>query len=610
MRTVFLFLLNLFLLIFFYPEAWSAPAPFSGNTLFFGGRQIKDLTMPAVAFDHSFHSQKNSCQSCHDTGKGEGAKATFHIFSGLGDQAKAVDMHRACRSCHAEKGGPAVAQCRKCHRVNDPGVLPGEATHSPHMDTTLHQRHLMSGYLQTMPPADGKGILHESASGRCVVCHHAVSGREDNRPDSCRACHAGGPGTGLSAPEGTNPPPLRVAAHTTCVKCHFSLNEKKEAHGPFDCAGCHSQKDADNLPSFAVNPSFITMDRPTGVLLTGRSTQKEGGNPATSASGASQNGSMPPVPFDHSAHERSVDCAVCHHNSIRQSCITCHTPQGDSKGKNITFAQAMHSRASGHSCVSCHASLTARYTECRGCHTQHTAAGENCAFCHRTTDRPIEKEKPVAIGAAPAQRHINSIPDVVLSPKAILREVPELSPVPSPHLAPSAILMQPDPVKPSSLVKEDSPAARTEVVQTETETVGPIEITPAEPLLPAVKKTMPATVEISSMSREYHAVKFPHDTHMKKLRAGIVLRSPALAGVHSRNSLECMACHHHSPPITEETTPPACGSCHPNHQNTDKDRPSLKVAYHQRCMDCHTRMGLEKPKASDCQSCHRKKNEK
>ena len=37
-------------------------------------------------------------------------------------------------------------------------------------------------------------------------------------------------------------------------------------------------------------------------------------------------------------------------------------------------------------------------------------------------------------------------------------------------------------------------------------------------------------------------------------------------------------------------------------------RPLFKAAYHQRCMDCHTRMKVEKPRASDCQSCHIKRD--
>ena len=50
---------------------------------------------------------------------------------------------------------------------------------------------------------------------------------------------------------------------------------------------------------------------------------------------------MPAVPFDHSLHERVLNCADCHHTSVKQPCISCHTPEGDPKGKNITLAQAM-----------------------------------------------------------------------------------------------------------------------------------------------------------------------------------------------------------------------------------------------------------------------------
>ena len=38
---------------------------------------------------------------------------------------------------------------------------------------------------------------------------------------------------------------------------------------------------------------------------------------------------MPAVPFDHGLHERALNCVDCHHTSVKQSCITCHTPSGD-----------------------------------------------------------------------------------------------------------------------------------------------------------------------------------------------------------------------------------------------------------------------------------------
>ena len=52
--------------------------------------------------------------------------------------------------------------------------------------------------------------------------------------------------------------------------------------------------------------------------------------------------SMPPVPFNHAAHEKYSDnCRVCHHASM-DACSKCHTLGGSPEGGNVTFEQAMH----------------------------------------------------------------------------------------------------------------------------------------------------------------------------------------------------------------------------------------------------------------------------
>ena len=67
----------------------------------------------------------------------------------------------------------------------------------------------------------------------------------------------------------------------------------------------------------------------------------------------------------------------------------------------------------------------------------------------------------------------------------------------------------------------------------------------------------------------------------------------------------CQGCHHNSPAAKK---PPQCSSCHGQPFDAKKlDRPGLMAAYHQQCMDCHDKMQLEKPVATDCIACHKKK---
>ena len=95
--------------------------------------------------------------------------------------------------------------------------------------------------------------------------------------------------------------------------------------------------------------------------------------------------SMPPVPFNHVAHEKSSDsCRVCHHASM-DACSTCHTMGGAKEGGFVTFEQAMHRRTSQQSCTGCHAAKQAA-ANCSGCHNGINQAqrpdNATCQQCH------------------------------------------------------------------------------------------------------------------------------------------------------------------------------------------------------------------------------------
>jgi hypothetical protein len=85
------------------------------------------------------------------------------------------------------------------------------------------------------------------------------------------------------------------------------------------------------------------------------------------------------------------------------------------------------------------------------------------------------------------------------------------------------------------------------------------------------------------------------------------IRPSKLAGYyHSEPGTLCQGCHHHSPPAEK---PPACSSCHGETiEGADAFRPGLVGAYHQQCIGCHEKMGIEKPDARDCNACHVEKN--
>ncbi len=118
---------------------------------------------------------------------------------------------------------------------------------------------------------------------------------------------------------------------------------------------------------------------------------------------------------------------------------------------------------------------------------------------------------------------------------------------------------------------------------------------------------IPDTVDIGILSKQYQAVKFPH----RKIVLAIARRienNRLAAAFHDSPTTLCQGCHHHSPP---SLTPPRCVSCHRvKAAFTAENRPDLKGAFHDQCITCHQKMGIEKPAATDCVACHKEKSDK
>jgi len=114
----------------------------------------------------------------------------------------------------------------------------------------------------------------------------------------------------------------------------------------------------------------------------------------------------------------------------------------------------------------------------------------------------------------------------------------------------------------------------------------------------------PEKVSIGIMAKEYQAADFPHEKVVKTLLARLN-KDTMGTYFHQDKYVMCQGCHHNSP---QSATPPKCVSCHGMTQTTATDgRPGLKGAYHGQCIGCHDEMGIEKPAATACIECHKKK---
>jgi predicted CXXCH cytochrome family protein len=117
---------------------------------------------------------------------------------------------------------------------------------------------------------------------------------------------------------------------------------------------------------------------------------------------------------------------------------------------------------------------------------------------------------------------------------------------------------------------------------------------------------IPEKVIIDKLSSKYGAVELPHRKIIDSLMNGINNNKLAMV-FHDGKKTICLGCHHNSP--SGKTL--SCADCHKK-SSDDKDisRPGLKVAYHQQCIGCHDRMGIESPKSTGCVDCHNAVKEK
>ncbi|ACV68168.1 sulfate respiration complex hexadecaheme cytochrome HmcA [Desulfohalobium retbaense] len=391
-----------------------------------------------------------------------------------------------------------------------------------------------------------KDIAFKDKDKNCGSCHHKYDEAQDKL-----IWAEGEEGTCRYCHGETTQDDVRAlpeAAHTQCLSCHRSLIEKDKESGPLSCQGCHGEQGRKEITEN--NEKYLEK-------LSDGLPRLERGQPdhtllfaasnATQAEG-DNNGelAMKPVAFNHKAHEQKADtCRECHHAAMDSCQSECHTLTGAKKGEFIRLEQAMHEPQSERSCVGCHAREQQR-PECAGCHDNPVKKPQqdSCAQCHAAPTGP--DGQPLGMKA------LAEMPDEKLEQMA-------------------------------AASFEARPRADTTYAE----------------------KDIPEEVTIKVMADEYKPATFPHRKIVNKLMEGVKDSGLATA-MHSGKDTICSSCHHNSPASKK---PPKCASCHgkPFDPNTPL-RPGLKAAYHQQCMGCHTRMELEKPAATDCASCHPKKD--
>jgi hypothetical protein len=123
-----------------------------------------------------------------------------------------------------------------------------------------------------------------------------------------------------------------------------------------------------------------------------------------------------------------------------------------------------------------------------------------------------------------------------------------------------------------------------------------------ETFAPIYKVNVPKTVVLKDLVDQYEAVEYPHrkvfDAMVKKLDD-----SKLAQYFHHDETTLCLGCHHNTPAGDK---PPRCGICHDKPFNENNLlRPGIMGSFHQQCIGCHQKMGIEK--YTGCTSCHKER---
>lgn len=531
-------------------------------------KKFGPLTQPPVVFLHDKHTAalgkqkqfyKKECGTCHLSDK----DGTMFLAYQRDDKPMDADriketFHANCIGCHKKmaedgmKAGPTDVQCKGCHNGN-PDVA---SNWQPLVvDKKLHYRH---------------AATQAESENKCGACHHIydeAAGKTiaapapEKVPGACVYCHTES-GTDVKGRKPEKIRSLRLATHGECVTCHRSIaaaGGKDVATGPTTCAGCHGPLDQKAIAETSRKKVPADADlrikrgQPDFALVRPVKAEK----PLVGADGKPiKDYGMPPVPFDHKYHEsKNETCVSCHHAALT-SCAACHTPAGDEKGGYVPLEAAMHKVEALQSCAGCHAAQQKK-PECAGCHaSMKKGVGDvsQCGSCHVPPQGALEQS---------------------------VAEFMERRDKDAAAMAPG--------------LAEKLLAGK----RSETATIAVEDI--------------PETVTLGSLAKDYQPSVLPHRKIVLSLVAG--MKGDKLAGAfHATDTTVCQGCHHMSP---ASKTPPRCGNCHPAVEGTAATpRPTLKAAYHNQCMNCHTAMGISGkvadkapgakpvPKSTDCTGCH------
>lgn len=484
-----------------------------------------------------------------------------------------------------------------------------------------------------------------------IFLHDAHTQALEKKGKDCSACHLPKSteikGTFTEAVEGIDPlsPKFKRLEdtarkevmdiyHTFCTGCHAEMLEKEEETGPITCGGCHQEGEVES------SWTEIGMDRSLHARHNKAQKEKcekchhayneekkelfyDKGKEGSCRYCHKEEKEENRISFRLAAH---LDCVNCHRAIKAKNevggpiqCAGCHSPAGQAKierllpeeiprmkrnqpdallvgtGAKAPVLEGQLPAVRMEAVAFDHKGHEASNDTCRAC---HHASLEKCSNCHTLTG----DEKGDFVNLEQAHHLVTSDKSCIGCHRAETAD-PKCAGCHS-FMSPTEKRDEATCLKCHERLGED---AKEDIAEAEdAEALQKIarelieDRTFSEETYP--EKDVPEKVVIKVMMDQYEAVELPHRKIVSKLVANLEGNKMA-AFYHAEKGTLCQGCHHNSPTSVQ---PPKCITCHgkPFDEN-NLNRPGLLAAYHQQCMTCHERMGIEKP--AGCTGCHKKK---
>jgi len=474
----------------------------------------------------------------------------------LHDQHTGAMPDQGCETCHPQENGKYVFDYKKA------GTLAYEAaTAFYHDDCAGCHRKMASGGKEAGPRI-----------GQCRECHVEETGFESAwKPiEFDRSLHF----RHVNAEAITFKP---EQYDQNCGACHHVYDEKLEKTvyrkgEEGSCRYCHLEQKKENTRSYreAAHDSCVNCHK--GLSARGTKTGPVDCAGCHSAKGQAKIDTLKDVPRLKTKQPDAVLMAAWLDEAEKQDKLP------DQLTFPVAFNHVGHEAAVG-SCRQCHHASMDRCDKC------HTSRGDKeGGFVSLETAMHSEKS---AIGCIGCHEQVKEKADCAgchdqMADKPFAdRDCRQCHAVP------------PETLKPLPLDAETRREIARTVVAERRETP---ERVPDEKI--------PEKVKIDIMVDEYQAAEFPHRKIVHAL-AERTKENDLATAFHQKPETLCMGCHHNSP---ASLNPPRCASCHKVAGPQADGRPGLLGAYHGQCIGCHTKMNIEKPAATDCAACHKKRS--